>query len=395
MSNFVLINTPPSYLWINPGAVPYPQSPSQTGQQLTYGDIYPDSTRPFIEDGGTFTNKFNNYNDGEPIDPADPDPDTLNGYARQQQHPEYFGSIPDGCEYHIQIWCDFWAFSYTSSPECGVAEPTAYPGPHLCYEYDSAELPILEYVPVNGGPPCPPDEFVDGLNVPNLPPGEPCLTFWGCVQLNNCYVLTPYYTCPPDDTPETNFVPIPTPVAPTIPSDIPPPPPPPRAQPPLLKGGVTMTGPPGSQPYVTLTPNPDGSYSLNATMPDCPPCVDGAPGPQGPQGPQGPPGLNGEPGVNGYPGPQGPPGITGPQGPKGEIMLTPYVVGMPQADPETGEASIRQVQIWVPTDGTNDMGTIFGEMWDLMIATYLAAAGPVKVPANYAYQKFIDDGTVA
>lgn len=222
--------------------------------------------------------------------------------------------------------------------------------------------PLYCFVCSNIGDPCeetvqaPPGAFISSvrqyLNGPFA--GQ---TYLGVFYFGSIRITCDEYFIGGELTPVPNPTPPDPPLIPggiSFPTSIP------RAEPPVILQGEVEVTEPGTPPYVELEPQLDNTYIFKARIPDCPTCVDGAPGEPGPPGEPGGQGPPGEPGE------QGPPGEQGEPGPPGvDMQLVPKELTRMEPD-FNGGSQPKTTTIYVPSDGTNDMGTAFGELFDMI-----------------------------
>lgn len=361
MATLVLITPPPKYIWLDPGSlVAVPATPFQGA--ITWGQLFPQITKPTFELGSEFVVKFDNN-----LTPLDPQSATLKtdleAYARKQyaaEHPGLLGEIPDGACAHINI--------YESLRVQAPYDPPDYtcifhPGGQInTYEYWDTQFPsFFEAGPYPSSCPNPNANVIEKVHFPNvLPDYKPPYIGQDMYKEGGYYTISAWTnTCQDLTTPEE-----PMPITlpdPTLPVGLPPPPPPPCA---------------------------------------CVNGIDGANGAPGAPGAVGAPGADGNPGTQGVPGVPGTNGTNGTDGvsptfaigtvvvvdigheyvtivpgdtttykinfglPKEVMMLIAKVIPLSLYDEDTDTAAIVNRTIYVPTDGTNDMAGVVYALLD-------------------------------
>ncbi|OQR26368.1 hypothetical protein BWR59_31605 [Pseudomonas sp. Bc-h] len=130
----------------------------------------------------------------------------------------------------------------------------------------------------------------------------------------------------------------------------------------------------GTTGYTHLDPIDPFTYQVNIGVP-CP-CTNGDKGDKGDKGDQGDPGAPGAPGSTGPKGDKGDKGDPG----DGTSMLKEFTVTRKMQNPLTGAVEDHEDTVFLPTDGTNDMGTAFGILFHSLFQ--LLRGYTLSVPAN-------------
>ena len=335
------------------------------GGNFVSGDIWPSSTSNFYESPSDFQANYTNL---VPLfDPFSLDSvnETTLQYARQKAAYDSdgdWGEVPVGSCLHIQIFKNYFAWNSNAPYNCIIPW---YPDGQqniLVWDYWSYEPPVFANTPFCNSFCAGYEICFEGQTLTNPPPGVFPGGF-GDTYSNLDYWIVTAYKADCDDIGNIGEEPIMVaePIVPTLPEGVPAPPPPPRSNPTILHGGVVEnTGP--SPGYVELVPEPDNSVTINLGVP-CP-CTDGEPGPPGADGEPGPPGADGEP---------GPPGADGV-----DLMLVPKRITRPVINPETGEIEPRNIDCFVPGDGTNDLSTLVNEILLLLAEIQMNRLWPLE-----------------
>lgn len=332
------------------------------GGTFRAGDVYPSVETPqpltwdlFANQSGTLLNPL--------FDPRTDDPATFfTPFALRKLaeiEPELFVEIPDGFCMIIQIFAD--TFNFTSITDPSPCVPVVLPGNEqlLVATIFSYEFPIIHRGTINSGFPCFADAPIEWATDPST--GYSSRFFDSRDQKRNfSFKVTKYFPHGCGTFPRLEGEVPEIPIVPSLPTGVPTPPPPPSTVP-KLYGGVVTNVPEDVPPLVTLTPHLDG-YQIDIEV-FCP-CVDGEPGPPGADGEPGPPGAPGAPGADGEP---------GPPGEDGQDMALKKVILQRKFPDETGVIKLRAEEIYVPTDGVNDMSTTFGALFGLLQVIFLGA----------------------
>ena len=350
---------------VTPGTIPVSPGLEQSGQQATYGDLFPSLTQTSYLTQDQFLAALNTDAVGE-LDLSDTT--VLQGqllqYAIQLKAYELGVTLlQPGCTYKWELWGSLTSLIPGADGDYAGWE-VIYSGA-LGWATGTAQVIITRTPQVYTNP--------DGTTFP-LPSADSYNDYsWNRYYSRAQYPhAAPAFTyvkligvcCDPPCSTWEIPQPMPLPTPPTIPIDVPPPLPAPRCLPPVFRLGATEYVYPPVGPDVQLIANADGSYTFQLRIEQCQPCSDGEPGPAGPAGPQG---LS-------IPGPAGPQGVPGPAGPAGVTttiieetgMLKPYTIGRFWNNPDTGNFEFKQTECYVPADSEHDTGSLFNEIFLLL-----------------------------